>query len=325
MTDLSRREFTALAASAVATPFALPRALPAAAAMTAQDVIDRIKANIGSDWKAETIDGVKAGDPATVVRGVATTGMATLEVLQQAVKAGANLVITGHPTFYSRTDARVPAAGRGGGRGAAAASPAGSGGQPAATPAPAPEPPPDPVFTAKNAFIAKHNLVVFRLSDHWRARTPDPHALGIASALEWMRYQSGSNPRLFDIPAVTLEALAATVKKRLRSRGGIRVVGDPRTSVRRVGLLPGSTPLQACLTLLPQVDVILAGEVREWESVEFARDKVFAGEKKGLLLVGRLVSEEPGMSTCAAWVKGFVTEVPVRHVPAGDPYWSPAL
>ena len=125
------------------------------------------------------------------------------------------------------------------------------------------------------------------------------------------------------MPAVTLEAMAAAVKKRLRSRGGLRVIGDPRMSVRRVGLLTGSTPIQAALNMLPDVDVIVAGEVREWESAEYARDQAFSGGKKGLVVVGRVASEDPGMNVCATWLKGFVTEVPVRHVPAGDPYWSP--
>ena len=62
--------------------------------------------------------------------------------------------------------------------------------------------------------------------------------------------------------------------------------------------------------MLPNVDVIVAGEVREWETVEYVRDKVFAGEKKGLILVGRVVSEEPGMAICADWLKTFVPEVP---------------
>jgi hypothetical protein len=76
--------------------------------------------------------------------------------------------------------------------------------------------------------------------------------------------------------------------------------------------------------MLPDVDVIVAGEVREWESVEYARDTVFAGEKKALILVGRVVSEEPGMSLCADWLKTVVTEVPIRHIAAGDPYWRPS-
>jgi hypothetical protein len=77
--------------------------------------------------------------------------------------------------------------------------------------------------------------------------------------------------------------------------------------------------------MLPNVDVIIAGEVREWESVEYARDQVFSGARKALLVVGRVVSEEPGMQVCANWLKTFVPEAPIRHIPAGDPYWRPAI
>ena len=94
--------------------------------------------------------------------------------------------------------------------------------------------------------------------------------------------------------------------------------------MQTVALLPGSTPLAAALDTLPTVDVVVAGEVREWESVEYARDVVASGERKGLVLVGRIVSEEGGMSECARWLTTLVSEVPVRHIPAGDPYWSPS-
>jgi hypothetical protein len=60
------------------------------------------------------------------------------------------------------------------------------------------------------------------------------------------------------------------------------VVGDPQLKVQKIGLLPGTTPIQAALSLLPSVDAVIAGEVREWESVEYVRDKVTAGEKKAL-------------------------------------------
>ena len=57
-----------------------------------------------------------------------------------------------------------------------------------ARPAPPPPPPPDPVFSAKDAFIKKHNLVVWRFSDHWRLRTPDPFAQGLANVLGWSKF-----------------------------------------------------------------------------------------------------------------------------------------
>ena len=114
---LSRREFGALTVSAMAAPFALTSGVTASPPISATDVIDRIKKNIGVEWKPDTFDTIKAGDPATVVSGVVTTAIASMSVLRRAVDAGANLVITSEPTFYGRTDARTPPAGRGGGRG----------------------------------------------------------------------------------------------------------------------------------------------------------------------------------------------------------------
>ncbi len=300
MPQLSRREFAALAAVAAVAPFATSRRTSGTRALSATDVIDRVKKNIGVEWKTESLDTVKAGDPSATVTGIVTTSLASLAVLQQAVKTGANLVITTQPVFFSRADARTPPAGRGG--------------------APAP---PDAVFTAKHEFITKHNLVVFRLTDHWRLRQPNPAASAIAAALGWTKPIAGTGAR-FEIPAVTLDALAVTVKKRLDVRGGMRVVGDPRLRVQRVGVLPSSTPIAAALAMLPEVDAIVAGEVREWESVEDARDNVDGGEKKALILIGRIVLEEAGMKSCAEWIKTFVPEVPVRHISAGDPYWRPA-
>ena len=300
MSQLSRREFAALAAVAAVAPLATSRRSSAARAITAQDVIDRIKKNIGVERKPETLDTIKAGDASGTVTGIVTTSLASLAVLQEAVKARANFVITTHPTFYARADTKTPPAGRGG-------APAG----------------PDPVFTAKDDFITKNNLIVFRLTDHWRLRQPNPAAAALGEALGWSKLVA-TNPARYEIPTASLETLAATVKKRLNVRGGIRVVGDPSLRVQRVGVLPGSTPIAAALALLPDVDAIVAGEVREWESVEYARDKVDGGEKKALILIGRIVSEDAGMNACAAWLRSFVPEVPVRHISAGDPYWRPA-
>ena len=302
MSQLSRRDFVALATGAAAAPFALPRELArTAAAITAQDVIDRIRKNVGVEWKPETVDTFKAGDPASSVTGIVTSSMATIDVLRKAVKAGANLVITCEPTFYAKADTATPPARRGGGPGTAT----------------------DPVFSAKEDFIRKNNLVVWRFSDHWRLRKPDPLVQGLAGALGWSRFAAAEDPARVSIPGTTLDALASDVKKKLNARGGIRVVGDPRLKVQKIGLLPGTTPIQASLGILPSVDLVIAGEVREWESVEYARDKVTAGEKKGLILLGRVLSEEFGMNVCARWLGTIVPELTTTWIPAGDPYWRP--
>jgi putative NIF3 family GTP cyclohydrolase 1 type 2 len=374
MPGISRRNFVALtAAGAAAAPFILEHRLAGApAAVTAQQLVDRVKANIGVNWGGDDVDTFKAGDPSAIVTGVVTTSMATLDVLQKAVQAGANLIITAAPTFYSRADASVPG-GRGlgagnAGRGAAPARGQGQGGgraegQNAArgpTPSPAtvsgagtgasapmpptaamPQsvvPPPQPaggarasgtpptadlVFAGKNAFIEKHKLVVFRLTQHWNQRTPDPRAHGLATAMGWTKYQTGADALHYDLPGMTLEALASQLKRALGVRGGMRVIGDRTMTVRTVGLLPGYTLIPASIAMMPAVDAIVAGEVQEWESAAYAQDVAFAGRKKGFISVGRVVNEGPGMQVCADWLRTIVPELPIRFIPAGDPYWRP--
>ena len=320
MSRMSRREFVALAATGAATaPFVLSNT-SASAAISAQAIVDRIKQNVGVEWKPETVDTFKAGDPAITATGIVTTAMATMDVLKKAVAAGANLVITTEPTFYGRSDGAAPPPGRGVGPGAAPGA--------VATP-----PRPDPVLAAKRDFIAKNNLVVWRFSDHWRLRKPDPLAEGLIDALGWSRFRAADDPRRppspssaaarVSISAVRLDALAAEIRKKLNARGGIRVIGDPQTRVQTIAVLPGSTALQASLNALPGVDVLIAGEVREWETVEYARDVVDAGGRKGLILLGRVVSEDPGMKVCAAWIKTIVPELTTTWIAAGDPYWRP--
>jgi putative NIF3 family GTP cyclohydrolase 1 type 2 len=306
---LSRRKFVALTASGIAASPLMARSM--AGAVTAQEIVDRIKKNVGVDWKPDTVDTFKAGDPSTHVTHIVTTSLASLDVLNRAVKSGANLIITSEPTFYAKADTPTPAVRR----------PFGQPAPPASTPAP--PLPPDPVFSAKDDFLKKHNLVVFRLSDHWRLRNPDPFAQGLADTLGWGKL--AGDPKQISLHETSLDELVAHTKTSLQSRGGMRVVGDPKLRVRKVALLPGSTPIDASLAALPGVDAIIAGEVREWESVEYVRDTDDLGGKKALILTGRIVSEDPGMRLCAQWLKTLVPEVPSTWISAGDPYWRPTL
>lgn len=305
MTRVSRRDFVRLsAAGAIAGPLVHDSILARAAAVTAQDVVDRIRTALGVEWRADTADTFKAGDPSTVVTGIVTTSLPTIDVMRRAAKAGANMIITSGPTFYSRADRPTPPAGRG---------------RAAATPAA-----PDPVFAAKNEFIKTNNLVVWRFSDHWRLRMPNPFTTGLIDALEWTRYRTPDDPLTVTVPSITLDRLVEHVNRTLNARGGMRIVGDRQLRVRRIGFLPGSVPIQTTLNVLPQVDALIAGEIREWESSEYARDTVSEGLPRALILVGRTLSEDPGMRACARWLETIVPDVRSRWLPVGDPYWRPA-
>ena len=53
----------------------------------------------------------------------------------------------------------------------------------------------------KNDFIAKHKLVVFRLTQHWNQRKPDPRAQGLAAAMGWTKYKAGDDGLRYEVPA----------------------------------------------------------------------------------------------------------------------------
>jgi hypothetical protein len=66
---------------------------------------------------------------------------------------------------------------------------------------------------------------------------------------------------------------------------------------------------------------MITGEVREWENTFYAADISIIGEKRGLVTIGRVASEDPGMRACATWLEKIIKEVPTRWIPAGDLYW----
>ena len=57
--------------------------------MTAGDIVERIKKNLGVPWRDTTYrDTFKSGGPDTEVTGIATTAFVTLDVIQRARPPG---------------------------------------------------------------------------------------------------------------------------------------------------------------------------------------------------------------------------------------------
>jgi putative NIF3 family GTP cyclohydrolase 1 type 2 len=153
-------------------------------------------------------------------------------------------------------------------------------------------------------------------------RTPDGIEAGMVHALGWEKYQRPDNQYLFTLPETTVKQLAAQVAKKLDSPV-TRVVGDPNMQVTKVGLSPGAAGSEREIPALEQddVQVLLVGETREWETVEYTADAVSEGRKKALIVIGHVPSEQAGMEECTRWLKRFVKGVPVEFVPTRQPFW----
>jgi putative NIF3 family GTP cyclohydrolase 1 type 2 len=264
--------------------------------VTAREIIARIQAQVGIPWQQETVDTFKAGNPDAEVKGIAVTMMATLDVLARAASAGQNLIITHEPTFYNHLD----------------------------KPDELEQKESDPVLAAKRVFIQQHGLVIWRFHDHWHRRKPDGIEVGMTHALGWEKFQDASNQYLFAVPETDLQSLASELKERLKIRV-MRVVGERKLKIRKVALVPGASGFgkETRALEISDVQVLITGEPREWETVEYVADAVTEGKPKALIILGHIPSEQAGMEECARWLKTFVSEVPVEFVPAREPFWEP--
>ncbi|HVW84981.1 MAG TPA: Nif3-like dinuclear metal center hexameric protein [Bryobacteraceae bacterium] len=261
--------------------------------VTAGQVIERIKANIGIPWREKTVDNIIAGSADTPVKGIATTMMATLDVVKRAAAAGRNMVITHESTFFSHQD-NVDQLSQ------------------------------DPTYLYKLDFLKKNGMVVFHFHDHWHGRHPDGIATGMNRALGWEKYADPQNPRRITLPEAPLARFAREIEAKLNIRT-MRVLGDPNLPVSRVMTSWGYVSQFPGIPFIARedVDALVVGETREWELVEYVQDMISSGKKKALLLLGHVVSEQSGMKLCAEWLKPFVPEVPVEFIAAPEPFWRP--
>jgi len=220
-------------------------------ALTAQQAVDRIRANAGVPWARDDRRYVQGRDPQTVVTGIATTVMATLPVLREAAAAGRNLIVTCEPTFYNGNDEPGTRAN-------------------------------DAVYLAKKAFIDEHHLVVWRFSDHWGARVPSEFATALAETLGWGKLRSADKPADLCHPVHRAGRAGRGCARATRHPRRPARDREPRHAGSSVLVSPGTTTLQSTVANLPKADVILSGEPREWEAVEYVLDTGSAGQPKGM-------------------------------------------
>src|SRR5580704_9186424 len=170
--------------------------------LTAGEAIAKIQQRYGTKPGPGTVDTIKVGDPSTVVTGITTTWLDTMDVLRESVKRGNNLIITHEPTFYNHLDATKNFTD-------------------------------DPVYKEKLAFIEKNHLAVFRLHDEIHRGEGADHILkGVYAAMGWEGYPHPEGERgqyFVTIPQTTLGEIAKKLQAKLQIQT-MRVEGDPKLS-----------------------------------------------------------------------------------------------
>jgi putative NIF3 family GTP cyclohydrolase 1 type 2 len=130
-----------------------------------------------------------------------------------------------------------------------------------------------------------------------------------------------ANPIIVKLPGIPVSDVIRQAKTSLGLKN-VRVVGDLGQSCERVAVLPGAwggrNQIGALMREKP--DLILCGEISEWETAEYIRDARALGEKRTLVVLGHALSEEPGMFWMAGWLQPQIPGIKVTHVPSNEPF-----
>jgi putative NIF3 family GTP cyclohydrolase 1 type 2 len=283
--ELNRRQVVkALAATAGVQSLGRYAFSQAASNMTAAQVVELIKKNLNMPWNDKTYrDTFKAGDPNTPVKGIASCFMSTFEVIKKAHSQGLNFVITHEPTFWTDADLIEPIKN-------------------------------DPMYLEKLHFVENNGMVVWRIHDHWHRMVPDPMTQGMERLLGWKEAEAGKRFYKFDPPR-KLRDLAEEVANKDYTRS-VRIIGDPEMMVSSVAR--GAHTLSGNVEALEEADVAMASEIREWESVEYMRDLIASGGKKGYILLSHEAGEEEGMVIFAEWMKKVAPDIRTVFIATND-------
>jgi putative NIF3 family GTP cyclohydrolase 1 type 2 len=260
--------------------------------MTGREVVELIKQNLGAPWREQSYrDTFKFGDPDATVKGIATTVMVTFGMLKRANEAGLNMVIAHEDTFWNDRDETKDLLD-------------------------------DPLYKAKTQYMHDNGMIIWRMHDHMHVMQPDYTVVGsLRSVGVPGGEKAGMRPGVLEIPGTTLGEFASQVKRLTRSRA-LRCVDDPTAKVSKVLLGPGyATP-----RMTEGVDVVIGGEQQEadggFDNAEYVADATSLGMPKGLIMLGHVISEQPGMEDLGDWLKTFIEGVPVEYVPADEPFWT---
>jgi len=291
--NLNRRKFieTGLKAAGGAAMLSIPAitAFAAKKEYVVQDIIDIILKEIpGAPFK-QTVDTLKSGSADQKVTGVTTTMFATVDVIKKTAATNANFIIAHEPTFYNHTD-DIKWSGD------------------------------NKVVEQKQELLKQNGITVWRFHDYWHAYRPDGITYGVLKKAGWLQYNKNAEI-LFSIPQASLKQIADHLKTSLGIEQ-VRVIGDLSASCKNIALLPGAWGGQKQISTIEKEkpDVIIVGEVHEWETAEYIRDARLLGSKTSLIVLGHSVSEEPGMEWLVDWLQPKLEGIKITHIASNNPF-----
>jgi len=255
--------------------------------MKAKELIDELKK--GAYVRENTGDTVKAGDVEKEIKKVAFTMFPTMDVLRKAKELGADMLIIHEPLYYSNYENDFTSS----------------------------------VCEAKKSLIQEAGFVIFRCHDYMHFREVDQitqgelHYLNLTGTIEKTPY--GASYLFTSDEAVSALELAARMERDL-GLSHVRIAGVRDKKYTKIAACFGGPAGVFELLRSDEVEMVLTGEMSEWNIAEYARDAAALGMDKSLIVMGHAGSERDGMRLLAERMKKEHAEFESIYFECGEVY-----
>lgn len=254
--------------------------------ITVGQIMDRFIKDVPGGVLKQTVDILKSGSADMEVTGIVTSMFATIEVIRKTMAAGANFIIAHEPTFYNHEDAIEWLKN-------------------------------DHVYQYKSALLKDNNIAVWRCHDYIHRMIPDPVTIQTLLKLGWEKYADKKIPNLITIPSTHLKDLILHCKNKL-GIDQLRYIGDMQQDCGRILLYPGAVGRNTHISGINyfKPDVLICGEMSEWETAEYIRDAESKGDKIALIVLGHIASEESCSVFLIDWLKEKFPSIKSQFIPS---------
>ena len=273
------------------------------------ELIDAMKKDTASAWngrkiEAETTrDQILYGDPQQECTGIVVTCYASVDVIQKARQAGANLIVVHEALFWNhgdRTDWLAE----------------------------------NTAFQHKAALLNRYNICVWRNHDHIHAGLPldgqyrDGIFSGLSRMLGWDAcrvFPDAPMPQEFLLPEMSVAEMAAHLNQKFHLNG-VRFIGNADCRIKRVYIpmhIMGHPSDNQIIQEINERDIhcLLTMEMVDFTVCEYIRDAAMAGENRCIFALGHFNLEEIGMEFYAEYLRQkFSWTIPVVFIQSGDAY-----
>ncbi len=256
---------------------------------TVGNIIEAFIREVPSGRLAETVDTLKAGKMDSIVTGITTTMFPTIEIIKKSIDLGHNFIICHEPTYYNHLDTTDWLEN-------------------------------NKVYLYKKELLSKNNIAVWRNHDYIHRLKPDPIVAGLIKQLGWENVAKENElPNLLKINPQSLKSLINHIKTSLKIPK-VRFIGDLNQKISKIAVVPGFAGRNRQIAAINDygIELLICGEISEWETAEYVRDARSKGVNVALVLLGHSVSEEIGSIFMAEWIKKEFPETKVQFISSGS-------